>query len=124
MGSCLFCDIVEGQIPCTEVYSDDEFLAFADIDPKAPTHVLIIPRRHVASLTDLTEVDAGLAGRLDQAHEDRGAGARRSRRTVSTEEKILGAQTRGQGQPAHDGPVHHQRCGQRGPHCGSIATEH
>ena len=64
MGSCLFCDIAGGHIPCTEVHSDDEFLAFADIDPKAPTHILVIPRRHVASLADLTDQDTDLAGRL------------------------------------------------------------
>lgn len=64
MGSCLFCDIVAGAIPCTEVFADDEFLAFRDIDPKAPSHILVIPRRHIAALRDLDEGDAPLAGRL------------------------------------------------------------
>ena len=64
MGSCLFCDIAGGHIPCNEVYGDDDFLAFSDIDPKAPSHMLVIPRRHVASLADLTETDVDLVGRL------------------------------------------------------------
>ncbi len=64
MGSCLFCDIAAGDIPSTCVWEDDEFLAFRDIDPKAPTHVLVIPRRHVASVADLQADEAGLAGRL------------------------------------------------------------
>ena len=64
MPDCLFCSIAAGDIPCTEVFSDGDFLAFRDIDPKAPTHVLIIPRRHIASLDDLTDDDANLVGRL------------------------------------------------------------
>lgn len=64
MASCLFCDIVAGKIPCSEVYSDSEFLAFRDIGPKAPTHILVIPRRHVASLAELRESDRALAGGL------------------------------------------------------------
>jgi histidine triad (HIT) family protein len=64
MSDCLFCSIAAGDIPCTEVFADDDFLAFRDIDPKAPTHVLVIPRRHVASLAELAEADADLMGRL------------------------------------------------------------
>lgn len=64
MASCLFCSIAAGDIPCTEVYADDEFLAFRDIDPKAPTHVLVIPRRHLPSLDHLDPADADLVGRL------------------------------------------------------------
>jgi histidine triad (HIT) family protein len=64
MGTCLFCDIAAGKIPCTEVHSDDNFLAFRDIDPKAPTHILVIPRRHVAALTELQDDDAEMAGQL------------------------------------------------------------
>ena len=62
MSSCLFCDIVAGKIPCTQIYADDDFLAFRDIDPKAPSHILIIPRRHIARLADLEEDDATLMG--------------------------------------------------------------
>jgi len=64
LGSCLFCDIAAGAIPSTRVWEDDEFLAFRDIDPKAPTHILVIPRRHVASVAALQADDAALAGRL------------------------------------------------------------
>ena len=64
MGSCLFCDIAAGKIPCTEVHSDEKFLAFRDIDPKAPTHILVIPRRHIVGLSELQESDSDLAGEL------------------------------------------------------------
>jgi histidine triad (HIT) family protein len=64
MGSCLFCDIAAGKIPCTQVHSDEKFLAFRDIDPKAPTHILVIPRKHVTGLDDLQDSDRDLAGDL------------------------------------------------------------
>ena len=64
MGPCLFCDIAAGKIPCDQVHSDEKFLAFRDIDPKAPTHILVIPRRHIAGLTELEDSDNGLAGEL------------------------------------------------------------
>ena len=64
MSDCLFCNIIAGQIPCAEVFADDDFLAFKDIAPQAPTHILVIPRRHVTSLDALQEEDALLAGRL------------------------------------------------------------
>jgi len=52
MNDCLFCKITEGTIPSDKVYEDDDVFAFNDIHPKAPTHVLVIPRQHVATLTD------------------------------------------------------------------------
>lgn len=64
MTDCLFCKIVAGDIPADIVYRDDELVAFRDIDPKAPTHVLIIPRRHIATLNELTPDDAALVGRM------------------------------------------------------------
>ncbi len=64
MTDCLFCKIVAGDIPADIVYRDDELVAFRDIDPKAPTHVLIIPRRHIATLNELTADDAALVGRM------------------------------------------------------------
>ena len=64
MASCLFCSIAAGDIPCTEVFADDDFLAFRDIDPKAPTHVLVIPRRHISTVNHLEEEDRGLVGDL------------------------------------------------------------
>ena len=52
---CLFCKIVAGQIPATKVHEDDETLAFADLNPQAPTHVLVIPKRHIADVVELAE---------------------------------------------------------------------
>jgi len=52
MADCLFCKIVTGNIPCDKVYEDDDVYAFKDIHPKAPTHVLVIPKQHVATLSD------------------------------------------------------------------------
>jgi histidine triad (HIT) family protein len=62
--SCLFCRIVAGEIPSTQVHQDDLVLAIRDIAPVAPTHILVMPRAHVASLADMTDGDAVLAGRL------------------------------------------------------------
>ncbi|MFN7134997.1 MAG: histidine triad nucleotide-binding protein [Myxococcales bacterium] len=64
MSDCLFCRIRDGKIPAKIVYSDDEVLAFDDIDPQAPTHALVIPRRHIATLNDVTEADQSLVGRM------------------------------------------------------------
>ncbi len=59
---CLFCKIVAGSIPCDKVYEDDDYLAFRDINPQAPLHVLVIPKRHIATLNDVTEADISLIG--------------------------------------------------------------
>ncbi len=59
---CLFCRIARGEIPAKVVYETPELLAFRDIDPKAPTHVLVIPRQHIATLNDVK--DPGIIGRL------------------------------------------------------------
>ena len=61
---CLFCDIAEGEIPADIVHNDGLVVAFRDINPKAPTHILLISREHVASAAELTEDHAGLLGRL------------------------------------------------------------
>ena len=61
---CLFCRIVAGEVPSTRVHEDDLVIAFRDIAPRAPTHILVIPRRHIASAADLTEADGPLLGRL------------------------------------------------------------
>jgi histidine triad (HIT) family protein len=60
--TCLFCRIVSKEIPAKVIHEDDHTLAFRDIDPKAPTHVLVIPKQHVATLNDVT--DPALVGRL------------------------------------------------------------
>lgn len=61
---CLFCKIVEGGLPADIVYENDSLIAFRDIDPKAPTHILLIPRRHVATMNDLQDGDGSLVGDL------------------------------------------------------------
>lgn len=62
--SCLFCEIVAGRIPAKVAYQDDEVLAFHDINPQGPVHVLLVPKRHVTSLLDLAEGDDALVGGL------------------------------------------------------------
>jgi histidine triad (HIT) family protein len=64
MSDCLFCKIAAGSIPAKLVSEDDRAIAFRDINPQAPTHVLIVPRKHIASLNDLTDDDAALVGHL------------------------------------------------------------
>lgn len=64
MADCLFCRIVEGAIPAKILYEDDHCLAFADINPQARVHVLVIPRRHVVSLAAVSEHDGALLGNL------------------------------------------------------------
>lgn len=62
--SCLFCQIVEGKSPAKIAYQDDQVLAFHDINPQAPVHLLVVPRRHVASLLDLAAGDDALIGNV------------------------------------------------------------
>jgi len=62
--NCLFCKIVQGQIPAAKIYEDDEILAFADINPQAPTHFLVIPKRHLAGPGAVAEADQALIGKV------------------------------------------------------------
>lgn len=62
MSNCLFCKIIQGDIPSSKVYEDDDVFAFKDINPKAPTHVLVIPKQHIATLSDCD--DPALLGML------------------------------------------------------------
>ena len=64
MNDCLFCKIVAGQIPSSIVYEDDRVLAFTDINAQAPTHILVVPRRHIESLNDLQTSDDQLVGEM------------------------------------------------------------
>ena len=64
MTDCLFCKIVNREIPGSIVYEDDRVLAFNDINPQAPTHVLLVPKRHIATLNDLTPSDDEIVGEL------------------------------------------------------------
>jgi len=61
---CLFCKIVAGEIPSTQVHEDDLVIAFRDIAPRAPTHILIVPREHIRSAAELTEAHGPLLGRI------------------------------------------------------------
>lgn len=63
-GECLFCKIVAGAIPCEVVYADDDVFAFRDINPAAPTHVLVIPRKHIAAVKDAQPEDQALMGKI------------------------------------------------------------
>ena len=78
---CIFCKIVAGEIPATKVYEDGRAVAFRDINPQAPTHALVIPRAHVASLNEAEESDEATLGHLlrvaarvarDEGHADEG----------------------------------------------------
>lgn len=62
--SCLFCKIAAGEIPASKVYEDERLLAFTDINPQAPMHVLVIPKRHIATLNDLAAGDDALVGAM------------------------------------------------------------
>jgi histidine triad (HIT) family protein len=64
MADCLFCKIVRREIPASLVYEDERVLAFNDINPQAPTHVLIVPKRHIDSLNELSTEDDRLVGEL------------------------------------------------------------
>ena len=63
---CLFCKIVAGDIPSTKVYEDDSVLAFRDIAPQAPTHILVIPKCHIASVAEITGENAALISHIFQ----------------------------------------------------------
>lgn len=64
MTDCIFCEIVAGEIPAQVVGRTDEFIAFKDINPVAPVHLLVIPRRHVTSLDGIEQLGVGTSGRL------------------------------------------------------------
>lgn len=61
---CLFCNIVKGQIPSEKVYEDNDVYAFKDVNPEAPVHILIIPKRHIKSVDELEETDKELVGHI------------------------------------------------------------
>ncbi|HUQ49723.1 MAG TPA: histidine triad nucleotide-binding protein [Terriglobales bacterium] len=62
MSDCLFCKIIEGNIPSKKVFEDDKVFAFEDITPQAPTHILIIPKKHIVGLKEATPEDAEILG--------------------------------------------------------------
>ena len=64
--NCIFCKIIKGELPSEKVYEDENILAFNDLHPRAPIHQLIVPKKHIATLNDLTEEDTELAGTIIQ----------------------------------------------------------
>jgi len=64
MSQCLFCQIINGELNASIVYQDERIVAFNDINPQGPTHVLVVPRRHIATLNDLTDEDDQLVGEM------------------------------------------------------------
>ena len=64
MTDCIFCKIVRGEIPCRKVYEDDEWLAFHDINPVAPIHFMLVPKLHLASLSDTGDEHVAVLGRM------------------------------------------------------------
>ena len=64
MEDCVFCKIIKGEIPSNKVYEDEEILAFKDINPAAPIHILVIPKKHIASLVDMKEGDEILISKI------------------------------------------------------------
>ncbi|HQR39793.1 MAG TPA: histidine triad nucleotide-binding protein [Blastocatellia bacterium] len=85
---CLFCKIVAGDVPATLVHSDDKAIAFEDINPQAPHHVLIVPREHMDSLNDVSKGDETLVGHLfriaAQIADQRGIGEGGFRTVINT----------------------------------------
>lgn len=63
---CLFCKIVSGELPCEIIYQDDQVIAFNDINPQAPHHVLIIPKKHITTINDISDKDTLLLGQMTQ----------------------------------------------------------
>lgn len=64
MENCLFCKIIRGEIPSTKVYEDEKILAFRDIAPQAPTHILVIPKAHIGSVAELNEENAQVVSHI------------------------------------------------------------
>ena len=64
MDDCLFCKIIKGEIPSEKVYEDEEVLAFKDIHPAAPIHILVIPKKHIAKVTEIMPEDEALVGKM------------------------------------------------------------
>ena len=64
MEDCIFCKIIKGEIPSTKVYEDEEILAFKDINPVAPVHILVIPKKHISSLNEIETEDQMLIGKI------------------------------------------------------------
>ena len=66
MSDCLFCKIIAGEIPSDRVYEDDQVLAFRDINPQAPVHILIIPKEHIESIAQITPANSGVLSHIGE----------------------------------------------------------
>lgn len=64
MDDCIFCKIIKREIPSSIVYEDNEIIAFRDVNPQAPIHILVIPKKHISSLVDLKEEDEKVVGKI------------------------------------------------------------
>ena len=64
MSDCLFCKILDGDIPCERVYENDQVIAFRDVNPQAPTHILVIPHKHIPTVNDLTAEDKNIVAEM------------------------------------------------------------
>ena len=64
MEDCIFCKIIKGEIPSNKVYEDEEILAFRDINPVAPVHILVIPKKHISNITEIEKKDEALIGKI------------------------------------------------------------
>ena len=64
MSDCIFCKIVSGDIPSTKIFEDEQVIAFRDINPQAPTHVLVVPKQHIPGVNELAEADEALVGHV------------------------------------------------------------
>lgn len=64
MSDCVFCKIVSGEIPSTKVYEDEQVLAFRDIQPQAPTHILVIPKEHIGSVSDISSENSAVVAHI------------------------------------------------------------
>ena len=64
MSDCLFCKILDGDIPCDRVYENDQVIAFRDVNPQAPTHILVIPHKHIPTVNDLTAEDKNIVAEM------------------------------------------------------------
>jgi histidine triad (HIT) family protein len=97
MNDCIFCKIIQGEIPGKKIYEDDDMLAFHDIGPQAPVHFLLIPKRHITSIMETGDGDALLIGRLlvkaQELAKESGCGEKGARFVINCKED--GGQTVG-----------------------------
>ena len=91
MKDCLFCRIVAGEIPAKKVYEDEHTFAFEDINPQAPTHVLVVPKKHIRGLKEASAEDAEIVGLMPSGGSAVGARARHRKRLSHGVERGAGS---------------------------------